>query len=146
MGGTKEAWAVFVALAIALCAAGAARGADARDEARVDELEKRVRQLEKRVEEKEEGERPATGLQAYWKEGLRLDTADGTFKLKLGGRIQNDWALFDADDDVEERFGELGSGTEFRRARLFIEGEVYENVKFKAEYDFAGGDANFTDV
>jgi phosphate-selective porin OprO/OprP len=35
---------------------------------------------------------------------------------------------------------------EFRRARLYISGLIYDSVEFKAQYDFAGGDADFKDV
>ncbi|MCB1154654.1 porin, partial [bacterium] len=37
-------------------------------------------------------------------------------------------------------------GAEFRAARLFVSGRLYKHVVFKAEYDFAGGDADFKDV
>ena len=85
-------------------------------------------------------------LNVYWKEGLRLDGADGVFKLKIGGRIQNDWAVFDDGKDVEAATGDIDDGTEFRRARLYVAGVIYEHVIFKAQYDFAGGDADFKDV
>ena len=39
-----------------------------------------------------------------------------------------------------------GDGFEFRRARLFFSGTIYDRVEFKANYDFAGGDADFKDV
>lgn len=94
-----------------------------------------------------------TALNLSWDKGLRANSPDGKFKLKFGGRIQSDWAIFDADDDIEEFFAddegnpqEFGAGTEFRRARLYVSGEVYGNVIFKAQYDFAGGDADFKDV
>jgi phosphate-selective porin OprO/OprP len=32
------------------------------------------------------------------------------------------------------------NGTETRRARIFLKGKVYENLKFKVVYDFSGGD------
>ncbi len=85
-------------------------------------------------------------FRAHWKNGIRLDSGDGEFKIKLGGRIQHDWAVFDEEDDIEDAFGEIGSGTRFRRAQLYAEGEIYENIKFKAQYDFAGSDADFKDV
>jgi phosphate-selective porin OprO/OprP len=87
-----------------------------------------------------------TTLRLYWKEGLRMETADKQFKLKIGGRIMNDWAWFDVDDEIDAVAGENENGTEFRRARLYLAGEIYENVIFKAQYDFAGGDAAFKDV
>mgnify|MGYP003572197403 CR=1 FL=1 len=88
------------------------------------------------------------GLSAYWKNGIRMDSADKNFKFKIGGRIQNDYAFFDANSDADDFYGsdEFNTGTEFRRARLYIAGTIYGNVGFKAEYDFAGGDADFKDV
>ena len=83
----------------------------------------------------------------HWKEGMRLDMCDDIpFKFKFGGRIQNDWALFDTDDDIEAAFWELGSGTEFRQARFYMSGTLYDVVKFKARDDFAGGGAELKDA
>ncbi len=64
-------------------------------------------------------------------------------QVKWGGRLYNDWGWFDADDGYPA--GEE-DGTEFRAARLFAEGTLFERIKFKAEYDFAGNDADFKDV
>jgi phosphate-selective porin OprO/OprP len=59
----------------------------------------------------------------------------------------NDWAFMSEEDEVRTAVGELQDATtEFRRARLYISGTVYEKVIFKAQYDFAGGDADFKDV
>ncbi|HZD52234.1 MAG TPA: porin [Woeseiaceae bacterium] len=58
----------------------------------------------------------------------------------LGGRIQVDGALYDED------VAELGSGTEIRRARLFIEGEITEGWEYKSEFDFNDGDVDPADV
>lgn len=127
---------------------------------RIDELERQVDRaeaeevpegLEERVEKLEKDtERPKGALDVYWKEGLRLDstkeTEDGVkpFQLKIGGRIQNDWGWFTADDDLKS-VADTGTGTEFRRARIAIEGKIYEDYEFKAQYDFAG-DPDFKDV
>lgn len=81
---------------------------------------------------------------AYWKNGTRVESSDGKFKLKFGGRLQADFTFITKQDDVfEDGFQD---GSEFRRARLFFEGTVYDNVSFKVQYDFAGGDADFKDV
>lgn len=56
------------------------------------------------------------------------------------GRIHFD--AMTADDGVTE----LGSGTEFRRARIGLKGNVADDWSYKAEYDFADGDAAFKDV
>lgn len=97
-------------------------------------------------------------LWLHWDKGLRASSPDGKFKFKIGGRIMNDWAVFDEDDDIGDFFGEtdeetgaiipqeFGSGTEFRRVRFYVEGEVYDRITFKTQYDFAGGEPEFKDV
>jgi len=87
-----------------------------------------------------------TDLRLYWQDGLRMDAADKQVRFKIGGRIMNDWAWIGADNDLEANVGTQTDGTEFRRARLYVSGELYERIIFKAQYDFAGGDADFKDV
>lgn len=67
-------------------------------------------------------------------------------EVKVGGRIQNDWSWVATGRDAEPLVGPLTTGTRFRRARVFVEGSLDKWVEFKAEYDFAGGQAGFTDV
>lgn len=87
-----------------------------------------------------------TDLDAVWHNGLQFKSADKSFKIKVGGRIMNDWAWLSADDALKDSDTSWDSGTEFRRARFFIAGHIYDNVKFKAQYDFAGGKPHFKDV
>lgn len=83
---------------------------------------------------------------AEWSNGHKFEKGD-SFKMKFGGRIQADFRFASADEELEEALGaEIESGFNFRRARLFFEGTMYDRVKFKAQYDFAGGDADFKDV
>ncbi len=88
-------------------------------------------------------------LQASWKHGLRFTSADDAFDVRIGGRIHNDWAVLLPDESLQDflpdRAGK-GTGTRFRRARLGVQGTIYERIGFKAEYDFAGGSTGFTDV
>lgn len=73
----------------------------------------------------------------YWKEGIRLETADKAFKIKFGGKAMNDWAFFLSQDAaLKAEVGGLEDGTEFSRARLFLSGTIYERVIFEAQYDF----------
>ena len=93
------------------------------------------------------GDQEDTDFKMYWKNGIRFQTADKAFSFKFGGRIMNDWAFMSEDDSLKAAIGQLQDATtEFRRARLYISGTVYEKVIFKAQYDFAGGDADFKDV
>jgi len=78
-----------------------------------------------------------------WSNGFKVESKDKQFKLKFGGRIMADYHFADGDDGFGD---ELENGFEFRRARLFFSGTLYERVEFKANYDFAGQDADFKDV
>jgi phosphate-selective porin OprO/OprP len=86
-----------------------------------------------------------TDLKTSWSDGLSLQSEDKSFKLKVGGRLQNDWAWFDQTTENEAAFENVQDGTEFRRARLSVSGTVYDYVIFKAEYDFAGAGSIATD-
>jgi phosphate-selective porin OprO/OprP len=108
-------------------------------------LEARVAELEAVLAEKPAAD-AAPGWDFKWSNGFKLTSPDGDLAFKFGGRIQDDWAWYSADDELEAAVGTFEDGTEFRRARLFFEGELYERVEFKAQYDFAGGDADFKDV
>ncbi|MEO8601303.1 MAG: porin [bacterium] len=94
---------------------------------------------------------PGESLRAYFKNGFFLETADGNFKLQFGALTQVDWAITDPDQAVQKAFkiNGVGTGVEFRRARLSLAGTVYKIFDYKFEYDFAeqtGGQPSFKDV
>src|SRR5262249_33482830 len=75
----------------------------------------------------------------------------GGFKLRFGGKTQLDGALIWESNALNEDLRALGGngqgdGVEFRRARIFFEGTVYEQLFFKAQYDFSSGTPQFKDV
>ena len=78
-------------------------------------------------------------LRLYWKDGIRMDSRDGNIKLKFGGRYMYDMSWIGGRD--MERYGglDLTDGFETRRGRLYVEGELWKNLKFKWEYDWSGG-------
>ncbi|MEL7060875.1 MAG: porin [Acidobacteriota bacterium] len=79
---------------------------------------------------------------AKWSNGHKIENKDKGHKLKFGGRIMSDWHISDEDASLG---GPDTDGTEFRRARLFFSGTVYDRIEFKAQYDFVGG-AEFRDM
>lgn len=87
-----------------------------------------------------------TGFDAYWEKGYHLDSKDGNFKLKFGGRIQYDKAFFFQDDAIETEFGAFENASEFRRVRFANEGTIYKFIFYKLEFDFASGHADVTDA
>jgi len=125
--------------------------------------EERVKKLEQRVETIDNARPPdvnseewakirkwvddSTTLRPYWHDALHFDSNDGSIKLKMGGRIHSDFTYFAEDGDLERRMGSnFNDGSEFRRARFYFAGTIYDDIEFKTQYDFAGGDADFKDV
>jgi len=90
-----------------------------------------------------------------WSNAFKLQRNDGAFQLNFGGRIMADAAFVWLNDGLGADLAALGidpkdgSAVEFRRARIFFEGTVYERVIFKAQYEFANtgdGKTDFKDV
>jgi len=103
-------------------------------------VQQELADLRGRVERLEGGD-SHLGLVAYWDSGLRIGSksADG-FKLRIGGRLHNDWAVYDEDSSLTESVGKMEPGTEFRRADLYVEGTIYEGtIDYKFELEFSGG-------
>ncbi len=59
-----------------------------------------------------------------------VESADGDFSLRVGGRIQVDAATY-SEDRLRHN-----DGTEMRRARLFVQGKLWEAWNYKFQYDF----------
>lgn len=81
-----------------------------------------------------------TSLILSTKGGLKVESADGNFEGQVGGRIMLDYAYYD--DDKRK----LGSGSEIRRARLFVSGKMWKLWKFKFQTDFAGNEVDIKDA
>ncbi len=142
----KEVILACVALAGIALTSPLAR-ADRYDEERLRRLEEKVREQEEKLAALAERKPDAPiAFRAYWKDGVLLETPDEAFRIKIGGRFQNDWMVATEDEDIKGAAGRIENGTEFRRARLYLEGLLYQRIEFKAEYDFAGGETAFKDV
>lgn len=157
-----------IAVALTMAVAGVARADDAADNA---QLAQRVKDLERELGEMKstlsggyftansdlearvgELERMAAGddaMSSMFKSGLKSEGGEGAFKYQWFGMIQNDWAWYwdDGDADTAAALGDpLNPGVEFRRVRLGANGQLYGNVKWWSEVDFAHGDVNFADM
>ena len=75
-----------------------------------------------------------------------METADKQVQIRLGGRVHQDYVFWGDNETLENSIGSLIDGTEIRRARLYVQGCLYERVEFKAQYDFAGGAVDVKDV
>lgn len=80
----------------------------------------------------------AAAVEVEVKGGLAVSSDDGAHRFGVGGRIQQDWAFIGETSDFPDSLG-APDGTEFRRARLHVEGRLYRVVFFKSQWDFAGG-------
>jgi phosphate-selective porin OprO and OprP len=131
-------------VATLLLAAGTAL-ADKED---LSELKARIESLEKQIQpaqKKPESDPPRSEVgkdldfKVRWAHGLTAQTADGAFRIHVGGRTHMDTVWMTAGERV--RFGPGGTGdirdgVNFRRARLTVEGTIYEQIDFWMEYDF----------
>ncbi len=66
--------------------------------------------------------------------------AQAEMTANIGGRLQVDMAQYNSD------LTELGSGTEMRRARLFVDGQLDEGWDYKLQIDFADNDLDVKDA
>jgi phosphate-selective porin OprO and OprP len=86
-------------------------------------------------------------MHADWKDGLWIATANDAFRIHPGGMLQ-----FDAGWNAASRavqfgpggIGELQDGALFRRARIRIDGTMYEHIDWAVEFDFANDVENDT--
>lgn len=99
-------------------------------------------------------------MSANWKDGLEISTKNKDFRVHVGGRTQLDTSWYSADQNLYTSpvasatlAGKLGNtgpaggfnrgigntygdGMDFRRARFRIDGTMYEQIEWAAEYDF----------
>jgi phosphate-selective porin OprO/OprP len=73
---------------------------------------------------------------------LKWETNDGEFKFQIGGRLMIDYDWYD--EDKIEISPKNGAG--IRRARLFAAGTMFNVWDWKAQYDFAGNEAEIKDA
>lgn len=79
-------------------------------------------------------------MKANWKDGFEVQSANKDFRIHVGGRTQFDVSAFSPDSSVEGGPGGVGAlrdAANFRRARLRVDGTLYEVFEFASEYDFS---------
>ena len=72
--------------------------------------------------------------------GLWFESENKNFQVHIGGRTQMDDSMFAAGNSVQygaNGIGKLRDGVDLRRARIRLEGAMYENMLYVFEYDFA---------
>lgn len=86
-------------------------------------------------------------MEGSWKNALWFESKDKAFRFNVGGVIQYDTSFFGGAQNVISSIGTfnnladpnlaLQDGFSFRRARLRFAGNLYEQVEFFAQYEFA---------
>ena len=76
-----------------------------------------------------------TGL--YWNFGPKYNGLDGNLTLVFGSRVHLDTAYFDESSAIERTIGESDHDVEARRAFVQMAGVFYNQVEFKAQFNFA---------
>jgi phosphate-selective porin OprO/OprP len=99
------------------------------------DTELRLQALEEKSAIKEEEDK--TRMQVFYNKGLKMMTADKHFKFQIGGRTMVDFAFFNPDATYIAAHGNEENGAEFRSARIFMAGLLYNTIGFKVQYDFA---------
>ena len=87
-------------------------------------------------------EKPAdasdTAFKTTWKDGFVAETANKDFRIHIGGRFQEDFGWFAPNNAVNQALpGGFQDGADIRRARLRMDGTLYEVIDFVLEYEFA---------
>jgi len=73
-----------------------------------------------------------------WKDGFVAETANKDFRVHIGGRFQEDFGWFAPNNAVNQAIpGGFADGADIRRARLRMDGTVYDMIDFVLEYEFA---------
>lgn len=115
----------------------------------IDALQEQLEALKARQDAAEEAgsadpvTAPEAGKQVEikWGPAPTFTSPDGKFSMKLRGRLLVDAGWVSDSDGFEDT-----RATEFRAARLGIEGRVWKSVGYKLEIDFAGNNATITDA
>jgi phosphate-selective porin OprO/OprP len=83
-----------------------------------------------------------TSLASKWASGYQAESKHKDFRVKIGGRTQVDAVAFSATEGPNREPDQAGldpglaDTVAFRRARLRVEGRMYEFYDWAAEYDF----------
>jgi phosphate-selective porin OprO/OprP len=86
-------------------------------------------------------------VEGVWRDSLWFETADHAFRWSVGGVAQSDMTWFGGAQPVVTSIGvfngladpgeSLSDGFGFRRARLRFSGFMWEQIEFRAQYEFA---------
>jgi phosphate-selective porin OprO/OprP len=122
--------------------------ADSTLQQRIEELEQNQKvlehkwELEKEANEQKEKEKASqTAIVKANSDGFSIQSADGKYKLRIGGYIQFDGRFF-----LDDTGDKLANQFVLRRVRPILEGTVYKYFDFRIMPDFGEGKAVLQDA
>jgi len=128
--------AAAVALTTGFAGSANAGAGDCCDQ--VEDLQRQIYLLQAQIDELKAN---PGGLSPKWKAAPQW-SEDG-WKFKVRGRVMADYNF----QDIDLNGGEASThGSEFRRARLGVEGNIMKATKYKFEIDFADNEVDITDA
>lgn len=112
----------------------------------VEQLQKQIDAMQAQINEMKKAQDAAkkdsgSDIKVKWEPAPKISSADGRFEMNMRGRLLIDAAWISDDDNSSDV-----DATEFRAARLGIEGKAWNNVKYKFEADFADNEVDITDA
>ena len=69
------------------------------------------------------------------KGGFQAATESGDFSFRIGGRVQVQFDAFNDSMNLINGDGDTGTDLFFRRARIYIQGDVYKNWAYKMQFN-----------
>ena len=94
--------------------------------------------LQRLEEMAKNGLKVSDDLELYWKDAPGLRSRDGQFSVKVGGKIMGDIGWIEADSLGRDVGVEFKHNSEYRRMEPYVSGQIFENLEFKLEGEFAG--------
>jgi phosphate-selective porin OprO/OprP len=76
-------------------------------------------------------------LETTWRNSLSFRSRERDLRLRIGGRIVNDWTELNEDERLSDVLGKQEYTTLIRSARITFSGELPHHVIFAADYEFA---------
>jgi phosphate-selective porin OprO and OprP len=90
---------------------------------------------ESQKEARQQAQKEAKAIKVEYKDGFRIATGDKSFEMRLGGLIQTDLVVFGQHYPLKNDF-------DIRRARLFVEGRVYQDFQYRLEAELEGSSSD----
>ncbi|MDX5366751.1 MAG: OprO/OprP family phosphate-selective porin [Alphaproteobacteria bacterium] len=114
-------------------------------ETRVQKLEATIIELQReldavKADQAATATKPAAESPVMFKGGPAFEAADGSWAFKVRGRIEADAAFYDKSGGNNPV--DLNNGTELRRARIGVDGKIYNDWLYRLEADFGKASRN----